>query len=168
MNAISLISSKSIGGFLFVAIALVFVYFVPTLSHLLNFPLYLIEPMRIVLVLALVHTSRVNAFVLAVTLPLFSFLVSGHPVFYKMILISAELLVNVGLFYLTFSKTRNAFISILISIAASKALYYLAKFIISVVIIKSGESLIATPIYIQLATTLVFALYAGFVFKKRD
>jgi hypothetical protein len=135
---------------------------------MLSFPLYLIEPMRIALILALVHTTKRNAYIIAITLPLFSFLVSAHPVFYKMMLITGELVINVWLFYFIFNKTKNAFASILSSIVLSKAIYYLAKFFALAIIIKSSESIIATSLYIQVATTLVFSAYLGLMLRKRN
>jgi hypothetical protein len=167
MNTAQLTSKKTLSFVLFDILALAFIYFVPTISHMLSFPLYLIEPMRIALILALVHTTKRNAYIIAITLPLFSFLVSAHPVFYKMMLITGELVINVWLFYFIFNKTKNAFASILSSIILSKAIYYLAKFIAIAVIIKSSESLIATSLYIQMATTLVFSAYLGLMLRNR-
>lgn len=152
---------------LFDIVALAFIYFVPTISHMLSVPLYLIEPMRIALVLALVHTTKTNAYIIALTLPIFSFLVSAHPVLLKMILISAELVLNVWLFYLIFSKTKNAFASIFSSIVLSKGIYYLAKFALISFALMPSSKLIATPLYIQLITTVVFSFYLGLIFRRR-
>ncbi|MFP4557624.1 MAG: hypothetical protein ACLFNU_12215 [Bacteroidales bacterium] len=167
MNTIQLTSKRTIGFAIFDILALAFIYFVPTISHMLSFPLYLIEPMRIALILALVHTTKRNAYIVAVTLPLFSFLVSAHPVFYKMLLISGELVLNVWLFYFILSRTKSAFVSILSSIVLSKAVYYLAKFIAIALILKTSEDLIATSIYIQVATTIVFSVYLGLMYKGK-
>jgi hypothetical protein len=166
MKTLQLTAKSTIYHIVFNSIALAFIYFVPTISHLLSFPMYLIEPMRIALILAMVHTTKVNAYVIAITLPLFSYLVSGHPVFYKMLLISGELMLNVWFFYLVLSRTKNAFASIFSSIVFSKMVYYLAKFVIIALIFKSTESIVSTPLYIQLATTLVFSIYLGLVFGK--
>ena len=147
--------------------ALAFIYFVPTISHLISLPLYFIEPMRLMLVLALVHTHKNNAYILALTLPLFSYLISGHPVLPKMILITSELSLNVFLFYLLSSKMKPVFPAILLSIIISKLAYYLIKYIlINMAIIHSG--LISTPIFIQLITTLVFSTYLYLVMKRNQ
>lgn len=167
MNTLQLTSRKTLSYVLFDILALTFIYFVPAISHMLSFPLYLIEPMRIALILALVHTTKRNAYIIAITLPLFSFLVSAHPVFYKMMLISGELVINVWLFYFILSKTKNAFVSILSSIVLSKAVYYLAKFIAIALILKTSESLISTSLYIQVATTIVFSVYLGLMLRNR-
>lgn len=166
MNTLQLTSRKTLSYVLFDILALTFIYFVPTISHMLSFPLYLIEPMRIALILALVHTTKKNAYIIAITLPLFSFLVSAHPVFYKMMLISGELVINVWLFYFIFSRTKNAFVSILSSIVLSKAIYYLAKFIAIALILQTSERIISTSLYIQAATTIVFSLYLGLMLRN--
>ena len=145
--------------------ALVFIFFVPTLSHLVALPIYFIEPMRIMLVLAMVHTTKRNAFLLALTLPLFSFLISSHPVFAKMLLISFELSINVYIFYLLKDKMKNVFPAIFISIIASKIIYYFIKYLlINFAILNSG--LISTPIYIQMITTTVFSFYMYLLLRK--
>lgn len=167
MNTLQLTSRKTLSYVLFDILALTFIYFVPTISHMLSFPLYLIEPMRIALILALVHTTKKNAYIIAITLPLFSFLVSAHPVFYKMMLISGELVINVWLFYFILSRTKNAFVSILSSIILSKVIYYLAKFIAIALILQTSERIISTSLYIQAATTIVFSLYLGLMLRNR-
>ncbi len=60
------------------AAALAFIYLVPTFSHLLSLPVYFIEPMRLMLILAMVHTDKRNAYILALTMPLFSFIISAQ------------------------------------------------------------------------------------------
>jgi hypothetical protein len=141
------------------SVALLLIYFTPALSHLLNFPLYLVEPMRLMIVLAMLHSDKRNAFILAATLPLFSFAISAHPVFYKMLLISAELIINVWLFYALRERMRNNFTAMISAIVLSKAVYYLLKSLfISAALL--GAGLFSTPIWIQGITTLVFGAYA--------
>ena len=148
-------------------LAITVIYFLPTLSHLLAFPLYLIEPMRIMLIFALVHTRKENAIFIAISLPLFSYLISAHPQMPKTILISFELLVNVGLFFFIKSKINNLFVTALISIIASKVLYYIAKFaFIQFALI--GGSLVSTPLYIQLIVTIVLSGYIFLMFKEKQ
>ncbi|GEM_PF-312594 len=144
---------------------LALIYFLPALSHLLSFPLYLIEPMRLMVVLALVHTNRPNAWFLAATLPVFSFLVSGHPFFLKSLLIAIELLSFVW-FFSIFSKLRwNTFASMLTAILTSKLIYYgLKALLISLLLIRT--ELVSTPWLIQAAVTLAFSLYALMFFRN--
>lgn len=162
----TLLQKQTITSVLIDISALVFIYFVPTISHLIALPVYFIEPMRLMLVFAMVHTNKKNAYLIALTLPIFSFLISAHPVLPKMLLISFELSLNVFLFYLFSKKMKNIFPAILSSIIISKVVYYLIKFgLINFAIINSG--LISTPIYIQLITTLVFSTYLYLVFRKK-
>lgn len=138
--------------------ALAFIYLVPSISHLLSLPVYLIEPMRLMLILAMVHTSKSNAYLLALTLPLFSLVISGHPVFPKMLLIAFELSMNVFLFYILAKRIKAVFPAILLSIVISKMLYYALKFLlIRLAVIETG--LITTPILVQVIMTFLFSFY---------
>ena len=166
IQAESIFRRIPISGILIDITALAFIYLVPGLSHLLSLPVYLIEPMRLMLVLALVHTNKRNSYILALSMPLFSFIISGHPVFAKMFLIGMELSLNVFLFYLLAGRIRNVFPAIFISILLSKAVYYLLKFaLIRLAVIDT--SLVATPLLIQLVMTLVFSSYLGIILKNR-
>jgi len=139
-------------------IAISAVYFTPTLTHLLSFPIYLIEPMRIMLVLAMVHTRKENAYLLALTLPVFSFLISGHPIAPKMLIITFELLVNVWLFF-TFSKImKNKALPMLVSILISKMSYYFIKLALIGLGFLSMD-LFSTPIWIQFAMIFILSTY---------
>lgn len=145
-------------------IALAFVFFVPALSHITGVPLYLAEPMRVMVILALLHSHKFNAWALALILPTFSFFASGHPYPVKMAIMTAELLVNVALFRLLVTRT-SPFASMLIAIVASKVFYYVLKY----VFVSAGllrMDLFSTPVLIQVVTTLVFSLYAFLVLKK--
>lgn len=166
MKAASLPKPLVINSVIINAIALLLIYFTPTLSHLLNFPLYLIEPMRLMLILAMVHSNRQNAFLLAISLPLFSFAVSGHPVFYKMLLISAELTLNVWLYFMFLKVFRNSFTAMLTGILLSKTVYYLLKAVI-ISLAFTGPGLFATPIWIQIVTTLAFSGYAYVLLDRK-
>jgi hypothetical protein len=147
-------------------LALALIYFIPAISHLIGFPLYLIEPMRIMLILAIAHTSQRNAYLLALTLPLFSFVISAHPSFLKMLLITAELVLNVWLFYFILKIARNHFAAMFSSIIISKVIYYGVKLLlISFVLISGG--LVSTPLYFQLITSLVFSGYVFLIFRYR-
>ncbi|MBU1370444.1 MAG: hypothetical protein KJ578_03740 [Bacteroidetes bacterium] len=147
-------------------LALAFIYFTPALSHMFQLPIYLIEPMRLALILALVHTNKKNAYLLALTLPMFSFMISGHPVFIKTILISLELSLNVFLFYYLTQRSKNLLFAVLGSIIISKIVYYLLKYGLLQMLLLDGE-LVSTPLLIQLITSLVFSFYC-FVLLKRQ
>lgn len=151
---------------IFNILAISLIYFIPAISHALAFPLYLFEPMRLVLILALVHTNRNNAYILAATLPIVSFLLSGHPVLFKAFLISGELVLNVALFFAFFRIFKTRFTAILGSIVVSKIAYYLLKFALLQWAVLEG-SLISTALWIQAATMLLFSLYVVFFYKKQ-
>ena len=148
-------------------IGLAFIYFVPTLSHMLSLPLYLVEPMRVMLIIAIAHTTKRNAYLIALTLPLFSFLVSSHPVFLKTVIITIELVLNVWLFYFLAKKWKNYFAAIVTSIIMAKAFYYLMKFgMINYGLIESN--LISTPLYLQVIAMLSFSGYLFLVLSRKE
>lgn len=149
----------------FVALALI--YFIPAISHMLSFPLYYAEPMRIIVILAIAHTTKRNAYLLAFTLPLFSLMATGHPIFYKSLLMSAELAINVFLFYQISKKIENKFFSMLISIILSKTIYYVFKFVlISFTVLKLD--LISTPLLAQLFVSVAVSGYLFMVIYRKQ
>jgi hypothetical protein len=152
------LSISKIKSIVFDLLALLFIYLVPAISHLLSFPVYYLEPMRIMLIFAVAHTTRKNTYLIALTLPLFSLLISAHPSLIKTSLVTGELLLNVWLFFFISEKLSNKSLSIFLSIIASKLLYYVVKFILINSVLMSGE-LISTPIYIQLVMIIVFSSY---------
>ena len=155
---------KNAAGYLIDIFALLLVYFIPTLSHLTGVPFYLFEPMRIFIILALLHSHKVNAYILALTLPVFSFAIASHPVFQKSLIMTIELTINVFLFYFFVQRKTAAYLSIIISVIVSKSIYYLLKFLFIQFMFLPNE-VVSTPIYIQLIVTLVLGLY-GFMVSK--
>lgn len=136
--------------------ALVFVGLVPAASHLFKIPVYYIEPMRVMLVLALLYSSRWNAYALAIVLPLFSFLVSGHPAPLKMMVIMAELVLNAWLFLYLYRKTRKSFLSALGSIIISKVFCYAMYLVVfSMAFVKAEAEL--TFLLAQMILTLILS-----------
>jgi len=134
---------------------------------MLGVPLYYMEPMRFFIILAMAHTTRSNAYLLALTLPLFSFLVSGHPVAIKMILISGELLFNVWLFYAILDRTEKYIASAVISIVLSKAAYYGAKLTLISLALFSGSA-VGIPIGVQIITSVIFGIYLGIIAGRKN
>jgi hypothetical protein len=162
----SLISSYFPRTILIDFLAITFIYFLPALSHLISLPLYLMEPMRLAVIFCLVHTNRKNAVIIAVTVPLFSLVVSSHPAIIKSVLITIELLINLFLFYFLIEKT-NKFISMFLSIILSKIVYYSAKFLLIQINLIDGE-LITTSLIIQWIVTLGLSLYVALILKNRE
>jgi hypothetical protein len=149
---------------IFDVLAVAFIFLLPAFSHLLAFPLYLLDPMRIALILSIVYTNRKNAYLIAFLLPVVSFIISSHPLLYKVMLISGELMVNAFLFYFLMNRTGKVFVSAIISIVASKVLYYTAKFAIILLAIEKAE-LVATPLYIQGIVAVVLSLFMALFLK---
>ena len=54
-------------------IALSIIYLIPTLSHIFSFPVYYLDPMRLMVFLVIIHTNKKNSYIIAATLPLVSF-----------------------------------------------------------------------------------------------
>ena len=176
------VSKKALGIGLTDAAALLFIFAVPALSHLSALPFYLMDPMRVaVLGALLVSRNWKNGLALAVALPLFSFAVSGHPVFPKCLLIAAELSVNVMLFvwlsraFCRFSAGRGASApssgraavgaATFLSILLSKVLYYGLK----VLVLSAGlmqMELVSTALMVQLAVALLISLGFAIWWKK--
>lgn len=145
-------------------LAILFIAFAPALSHMFALPIYMLEPMRIMLIISIVHTSRKNSYIIALLLPLFSFVISTHPSIFKTLLIASELLLNVFLFTVLLNYFKNTFASILTSIVLSKIFYYAAKFaLIGLGLIDGG--LISTPLYLQIIVTVLLSVYL-FIFYR--
>ncbi len=152
---------KAVGIGLTDAAAVLFVFAVPALSHLTSVPFYLLDPMRMAVLGALLFSRNwKNALVLALALPLFSFAVSGHPVYPKFLLIAVELSANVLLFA-WLSRKMNAGIAAFVSILLSKVLYYGFKAAVLSAGLLQAE-LISTTIWWQLGVAVgLSAAFAG-------
>jgi hypothetical protein len=163
-------SVSKIRTIIFDLIALAAIFLVPAISHLLNFPVYYLEPMRIMLILAIAHTNRQNAYIIALTLPIFSLLISTHPSIIKTTLITAELFLNVWLYFFISQKISNKIFIMFLSILLSKIFYYLAKILLVNLALISGD-VIATPIYIQIIMLFILSGYIYFfesLLKKKQ
>lgn len=149
--------------------ALAFIYLMPTISHIIPFPVYFMEPMRIMVVLAMMHTHRNNAYILALTLPVFSFAIAMHPVFVKSLLIALELTAMVALFYGLRKYTKDA-IAIFASIILGKILYYVMKFFAvqwALITLRPNESIVGIALWIQLITTVIISGYVWLIMNKK-
>mgnify|MGYP003390472070 CR=1 FL=1 len=166
-NNITSITKKTLWQIILVDILLLLIiYFVPTISHLTSFPIYLLDPMRLVVLGSIVFVNdKRNSYILAVTIPIFSFFVSGHPILYKNLIISIELLTNVYLYNYLITKNKHVFLSALGSIVISKSLYYILK---SALIYFSvlNTSLFDTSIAIQIVVTILISVILSLTHKK--
>jgi len=170
-TALHFLSYSKAKNIVFDLMALLAIYLVPAVLHILSFPVYYLEPMRIMLILAIVHTTKKNSYLIALTLPIFSLLISTHPSLVKTSLITIELLFNVWLYFFISQKITNKFFSMFISILLSKMSYYLIKILLVNTSIISGD-VVATPIYIQIIMLFVLSGYIYFfessVQKKQE
>jgi hypothetical protein len=139
-------------------LTLILLYFIPFLTHVSPFTLYYTEPMRLMALAVFFLTgNHRNGVAIALTLPFFSMLFSGHPIPAKALLISVELSVNIILLHLILDRfNKYGFILILGSIIISKTLYYLLKFIFIKTSLLSG-SLFSIPVQIQIITAIITA-----------
>jgi hypothetical protein len=144
--------------------------FIPAISHLTGIPVYMVEPMRIMLVISLLLTPNRNAYFIAILLPLVSFLVSGHPFPAKMMIIIAELLFNVWLF-LAMKRAAGTFFSMLLAIIISKLACYMmywSFFSWAFVVEESGARfLLAQAAVTIFLSFFALALSGEFRFKSR-
>ncbi len=140
---------------------------VPALSHAAAFPLYKFEPMRLLLFAAILFSSRRNALLMALWLPLLSTLTSGHPVFPKVVLIQGELVINALIFYGLFRRSRRFVLGAAVSVLVSKIVYYAAKFVLIEATLLDGN-LVATPWTYQVAVLAFILLSGGLVYRLRD
>lgn len=143
-------------------------YLLPSFSHLTALPLYMFEPMRVALIVALLFTSRANAFLLAFTLPLASFLLSGHPPPLKALLMGLELTVLVASYGYLAQKLRvPAIAALTAAILAGKLVYYTMKYaVLSAGLL--GGSLVSTPWQTQLLLAIGTAAIFGLVETYRS
>ncbi len=146
--------------------AVAFIYLVPTVSHLFSYPLYIFDPMRMMVVLALTHSTKRNTFLLALSLPVVSFLISAHPVFIKALLMTGELTINVFFFYLLQEKFSRPFLSVFASIIIAKIFYYLGK-VILVNFSLLQMDVVSTSLLLQLLMALIFSSYVFLIARSR-
>jgi len=139
----------------------------PSIAHLFPFPLYLIEPMRIAIFIGyLLSRNTGNAIFLALAIPLFSFITTGHPVFYKSILISFELVLNIWLFIFLFQKIKlSPFLAMILAIFISKILYYTMKYTFLQLTLIHG-SWVSTGLQSQLVVLIILSALFGFLFNR--
>ncbi len=165
--SINLKSGKAIRTLLLNIAAFLFIFLVPAISHLVMLPVYYVEPMRLMLILMLLHTTRTNAYIIAISLPLFSFMLSGHPVPPKMLLIVSELALNVFLFFFLKDRLKSVPAAMVSSVLISKVFYYLVKYLLINTAILS-TSLVGIPLYVQLIMILLITGYAWLTIRKQQ
>jgi hypothetical protein len=140
------------------------IYILPEISSLLDIHFYLFEPIRVIIIIAIVHTSKENAYILALLLPAASYLFSNHPSVIKTFILSGDLLLNIFLYFSLIKFKVNKFLLMSMCIVASKLAYYLAKYLLTQFSVLKGD-LIATPLYIQILIVIILSGYVYLVNK---
>ena len=120
--------------------------------------------MRVIIIIAIIHTSKENAYILALLLPAVSLLFSNHPSVIKTFILSGDLLLNIFLYFNLIKFKVNKFLLMSMCIVASKLAYYLAKYLLIQFSVLKGD-LIATPLYIQLLIVIILSGYVYLVDK---
>ena len=142
-------------------------YLLPSFSHLTALPLYKLEPMRIALVVALLFTHRTNAYLIALTIPLASAWITGHPPPLKAVLMGIEFSILVATYAHLVRKDRMpVFVALAAGILLGKAVYYSMKYV-ALSAGWLGGSLITTPVQTQLILGLGTAVVFALVVHKR-
>jgi len=143
-------------------------YVLPSFSHVTALPLYMLEPMRVALIIALLFTNRANTYLLAFTIPLASSMITGHPVFFKAVLMGIELTILVaGYSYLVRFDRIPAFVALTAGIIIGKLVYYSMKFAALGTGLLTG-SLVSTPWQNQLILAVGTAGVFGMVKYTRE
>ena len=75
-------------------VAVLFIVFLGEVSRFLGYPVYVLDPMRMMIILAFAFTPRWNGWVLALLLPLASYFFGYHPTITKTSLMAMELLLK--------------------------------------------------------------------------
>jgi hypothetical protein len=154
------------------ALLLIGLYLVPAISHLTALPLYKFEPMRVALVIALLFTNRANTYLIALTIPLASAVLTGHPEPVKAVLIGIELMVLVASYsYIASIPRVGAFLALTAAILLGKLVYYSLKFAALSGGLLAGN-LMSTPVPNQLimavGTAAAFALVVRYQSSKNE
>ena len=142
-------------------------YCIPALSHIVAYPLYYFDPMRCIVLLGfLSYRNKWNSAFLALTLPLISYFISGHPIIIKNAIISVELLVNVILLSFFLERKVNSFVAVLGSIVISKFIYYGLKYT-AIKLSFLQTNIIDTNIMYQVVVCIVIACIWTLVNNRR-
>ena len=145
-------------------------YLLPSFSHVTALPLYMLEPMRVALIIALLFTNRANTYLLAFTIPLASSMITGHPILFKAVLMGIELTILVASYgYLVRFDRIPAFLALTAGIVIGKLVYYSMKFTALGAGLLTG-SLVSTPwqnqLVLAVGTAGVFGVVEHFRAKK--
>jgi hypothetical protein len=148
---------------IWIAVGSISVVLIPTISHLISLPLYKANPMHwIIYLFCLSNTRKISSItILAITLPMFSLLTTGHPALPKAGLIGMELCIYGSIFNLLY---HNRYLGLFGAYIFSKTIGIVIYYATKLIFLRSGVltgSLISEPIYAQLivAIGIIAVLY---------
>ena len=151
---------------------------IPAASHLLALPLHHLDPMRWLLLGALLiglkeNNLMHNGLLMAVLLPLMSAMVVGMPTLAKALVMVAELVTNVALFSLLTQGGRQlmgsgkVFAAMLLSLLGAKCVYYGLKALCLTTGLLDG-ALLGTSLALQSGVAIAFALVAAWAMGRKS
>jgi hypothetical protein len=149
-------------------LALLVVIMIPKIADFLNFSFYLLEPIRIMLIIGIAHTRKSNAYLLAILMPLSAFLFSGHPFIIKMFFMALELSLNILIFTTIVKKFKYPFAAMFVAIVLSKIIYYSLEFSAVKLFLVPHSDFGFHPIWLQLILILIFSGYIAIIWRKRN
>ena len=139
---------------------------IPTVSHLLAWPLYYLNPMLLVLLASMLLVSdRRNAYLMAVLLPVVSMLTVGMPTPLKALCMVAEYSAIVfvsGRLQSWCGRFVGTIGAMLVAMLCGKVVYYLLKALLLAPVV-----LVSTPVWLQLLVVVAAAtVYAALLNRK--
>lgn len=146
-------------------IGILFLLSMPWISGITGLPVYYIEPMRIAVIIGILHFKKWTSMTLALALPFISFFILSHPPVDKAGIIAIELLINIYLFFKFYKIFKQGFLPMLFSIISSKTICYGIYLLVYDMDFFRSET--STDFLIaQMISTTIFSLYSYFVVKN--
>jgi len=134
---------------------------IPAASHALALPLFMLNPMLVLLLAGvLLHRDWRHALVLAVLLPVVSCLVVGMPTAAKAVCMVAEL-ATVAVMFGWLQRKWVVWPAVMTAIVAGKVVYYLLK-----AVVLAPAVLVGTEWWIQLGTVVLWGGLFALLYKK--
>lgn len=135
---------------------------IPTVSHLLAVPLYMLNPMLALLLAGLLlGRDWRNALLLAVLMPLVSCLVVGMPAAPKMVCMMAEL-ATVATLFGVLSRRWAVLPSVLVAVLAGKVVYYALK-----ALVIAPAVLVGTAWWLQLGAVVLWCGVFVLIYRQK-
>lgn len=148
-------------------VLLVFALLSPALFHAFGIGVHYLEPMRISLFAVMLFVPiKSNSYVFAALLPCVSCIITGMPFPVKAGMMSAELVVNVFVFYFLKKQKLNDILCFFASIIVAKSFYVIVKYML----IQYGfypQSILISNVVIQFLMAGLLSLVFGIIGAKK-